>query len=252
MKKIILILLYPTIMCAQVGIGTTNPQSDLHVAGNTSTIRIESLNSVNDPTHNDGIKPSAAFVTNLGDITLKPSAINGSGPNGSTAPINFLLSLPNFIANGANNRGVIVNNNTTATTTTNFIVAVPFSSPSQALVEAKYSITSILSSTDLNVALTAFNDISTRAIKYYFSIDINNDGLDALEASKKYGLNGQYYSSHTQGILGYSYTNGHGYTIIPPGNHSLHFFVEINDGPGKFTSVGIGGQDDTLKIRIYN
>lgn len=252
MKKLILTLFFPAILSAQVGIGTANPQSDLHIAGNTSTIRIESLNAVNDPANNDGIKPSAAFVTNLGDITLNPSAINGSGPNGSIAPINFLLTLPNFIANGMSNRGVIVNNDTSVTNSTHFVVAVPFSSPSEALVEAKYSITSILSSTDLNVALTPFNDISTRAIKYYFSIDINNDGLDALESSKKYGLNGQFYSSHTQGILGYSFTNGHGYTTIPAGNHSLHFFVEVNDGVSKYTSVGIGGHDDTLKIRVYN
>jgi hypothetical protein len=252
MKKLLLILLFPTVLCAQVGIGTANPLSDLHVAGNTSTIRIESLNAVNDPTHNDGIKPSPAYVTALGDVTLNPSNVNGIGPGGSLEPINFLITLPDFVPDGPLSRGVIINNTTTETTKTGLIIVVPFSSPQAALIEAKYSLTTILSSTDLNTALTYFNDMSTRSVKYYFSIDINNDGLDAIESSKRYGLNGQYYSSHTQGILGYSFTNGHGYTNIPPGNHSLHFFVEVMDGEGKYTSVGIGGKTDTLKIRIYN
>lgn len=252
MKKFILTLLFPTILTAQVGIGTSNPTADLHVAGNTSTIRIEKLNAVNEPTYNDGVKPSPAFVTALGDVTLTPSGANGTGPGGMMAPINFLMTIPNFIPDGATNRGVIINNTTLETSKTGLVRIVPFTSPQEALVEVKYSITTILSSTDLNTALTYFDDISTRAIKYYFCIDINNDGLSPAEAAKKYGLNGQYYSSHTQGILGYSFTNGHGYSTIPPGNHSLHFFAVVVDADNKYTSIGVGGQTDSLKIRIYN
>lgn len=252
MKKLLLTLLFPTILGAQVGIGTANPLSDLHVAGNTSTIRIEQLNAVNDPTNNDGIKPSPAFVTALGDVTLNPSGANGTGPGGIQSPINFLMTIPNFIPDGPTNRGSIINNTTLETSKTGLVHVITFSSPQEALVEVKYSITTILSSTDLNTALTYFDDISTRAIKYYFCIDINNDGLDASEAARKFGLNGQFYSSHTQGILGYSYTNGHGYTTIPQGNHSLHFYAVVIDADGKYTSIGVGGQADTLKIRIYN
>jgi len=67
-----------------------------------------------------------------------------------------------------------------------------------------------------------------------------------------YGLNGQSYSSLSQGILGYSHTNGHGYTTIPAGNHSLRFYAEVIDGKSKHTSVGFGGDRDFLRIRIYN
>ena len=251
MKKILLILLIPITLQAQVGIGTANPTADLHIAGKTSTVRIEKLNSTNEPILNDGIKPSPAFVNAQGDVTLTPSAANGIGPGG-TRPINFLSTIRDFIPNGPLNYGVIINNNLLETVKTGFITAVPFTSPQAGLIEAKYSITTILSMTDLNISLTGFDDICPRAIKYYFYIDINNDGLDPVELSKKYGLNGQFYSSLTQGILGYSYTNGHGYATIPPGNHSLHFYIQTTDDVSKFTSVGIGGQADTLKIRIYN
>ncbi|WP_313806148.1 hypothetical protein [Flavobacterium sp.] len=251
MKKFIL-LVFPFLLNAQVGIGTANPAADLHVAGNTSTIRIQSLDAVNSPVHNDGVKPSHAYVTNTGDITITPSAANGSGPGGTIAPLNFLLSQNNFIPDGATNKGVIINNPTTTTRTSGQLAKIDFSSPSSALIEVKYSISALLSRTDLNISQTAFNDISARVYKIYFCIDINNNGLSASELSKKYGLNAQSYSSDDQGILGYAYTNGHGYSTIPAGNHALYFFAETIDGVSKYTSVGFGGVQDLLKIRIYN
>jgi len=47
MKKALLtLLLLPLVTYAQVGIGTTSPQEQLHVAGTGSTVRIEGLSSV--------------------------------------------------------------------------------------------------------------------------------------------------------------------------------------------------------------
>ena len=70
MRKIINILivsLIATTTFAQVGIGTTNPQEDLHISGTTSSIRIESLNSTNN-VFNDGIKLAPAYVDGNADI----------------------------------------------------------------------------------------------------------------------------------------------------------------------------------------
>ncbi|ESU29909.1 hypothetical protein FLJC2902T_03890 [Flavobacterium limnosediminis JC2902] len=251
MKKIIL-LLFPLWMNAQIGIGTANPLADLHVGGNTSTIRIESLNAVNSPMYNNGIKPAHAFVNDSGDVTINPSVLNGTGPGGIIAPINFLLTNNNFIPDGASNRGQILNNITSATSSAGLITTVDFSSAGTALIEVKYSISVLLSKTDLNISETAFNDVSARTYKIYFCIDINDDGLSAIELSKKYGLNAQSYASDDQGILGYAYTNGHGYSTIPAGNHSLHFFAETTDGANKHTSIGFGGMQDLLRVRIYN
>lgn len=252
MKLLLLLAFIPAVMYSQVGIGTANPLADLHVAGNTSTIRIESLDAVNSPAYNDGIKPSHAFVTALGDVTLNPSVNNGLAPGGQIAPINFLLQVQNFIANGPSNFGTIINNSAAVTNAVALIKTIDFTAPGTALVEVKYTISAITSSTDLNVAATPFNDISARVFKIYFCIDINNDGLDATELSRRYGLNAQSYASHNQGILGYSFTNGHGYTIVPSGNHAIHFFTEIIDGPNKLTSIGFGGAEDSLKVRVYN
>lgn len=251
MKKLIF-LFFPFWLNAQIGIGTAKPLADLHVAGNNATIRIESLNTVNSPIYNDGVKPAKAYVTNLGDITINPSTNNGTGPGGIIMPINFLLSQNNFIADGATNKGVVINNDTGTTRASAQLAKVDFSSPGAALIEVKYSITAILSKTDLNSSLTPFNDISAKVYKIYFCIDIDNNGLNASELSKKYGMNAQSYTSDDQGILGYAYTNGHGYSSIPPGNHALYFFAETIDGASKYTSVGFGGAQDLLRIRIYN
>ena len=52
---------------AQVGIGTTQPQQDLHIAGDTSTIRIESLNATNIP-FNNGIDLAPVSIDGFGNL----------------------------------------------------------------------------------------------------------------------------------------------------------------------------------------
>ena len=56
MKKLILFLsiIYHISANSQVGIGTINPERDLHIAGANSTIRIDGLNEANN-VNNDGI-----------------------------------------------------------------------------------------------------------------------------------------------------------------------------------------------------
>ena len=72
MLKFCLAAVFLTCFCgfSQVGIGTNEPQKDLHIAGQYSTIRIEKLNSVNSPQYNDGIKPAPAFVDGNGNLSI--------------------------------------------------------------------------------------------------------------------------------------------------------------------------------------
>lgn len=68
----LIIALISTNTSAQVGIGTTTPQQDLHVAGATSTIRVEGLSSVNNA-NNNGIDNPVLKVNLNGDLILEPS-----------------------------------------------------------------------------------------------------------------------------------------------------------------------------------
>lgn len=254
MKKTLLLLLAPLFSYAQVGIGTANPLSDLHIAGTTSTIRLESNNSVNKSALNDGVKLAPAYVNADGDVTLSPSGYVAGGPPNSIAPLNFLLSFDNFIPDGPQFNGVVINSDVVPTLVSSLLITVPFTSPQSALIEVKYGITVVISATDLAVPPygTTFTDMSCRTFRVYFCIDLNNDGLDPTELSKRYGVKGQAYASKNQGSLGYPYMNSQGYANIPAGNHSLKFFGEVEDAAGKYTSVGFGGAQDFLKLRIYN
>jgi len=255
MKKLIyfIFVLFLNTSFAQLGIGTVNPQQDLHVAGTTSTIRIESQNSINEPLLNDGAELAPIFVTPDGDLTVYPPGYNG-GNLGDSEPLNFLISFENFIPNGPYGDGTVVENSELITDSTpHQLVSVPFSSPQTALIEVRYVLTLDLSDEFLpQPAASPFNDISARTIHTYFYIDLNNDGLDAIELSKVYGLHGEAYSSYSQGSVGYAFIHGVGYGGIPAGNHALVFFGETKDGTNRKTYVGFGGSSDNLKIRIYN
>jgi hypothetical protein len=255
MKKTILYIaiLVGNYSFSQVGIGTDNPQKDLHIAGPSSTIRIESLNSTNEPVLNIPPKLAPVYVTANGDLTLNPPGFNIGDVIGSNEPLNFLISIPNFVPNGPFGDGTVVANDNTVTTATSQIVSVPFSSPQEALVEVRYAMTIDLSDMFLPAAAAStFSDVSARTVRCYFNIDINNDGLDATELSKKYGLHGEAYTSFLQGSVGYAFIHGVGFGNIPPGNHALVFFGETTDGTNLPTYVGFGGSSDYLKIRIYN
>lgn len=266
MKKIFYLLLvvynFAVSQTEKVGIGTANPQKQLHIAGATSTIRIEKLNSVNSPAYNKGgTSLTPVFVDKDGELTLSPPGFDGTN-SGNLAPLNFLITLtdstiPSFIPDGASSNGVVINNSLLETAKTQQIITIPFNSPQSSTIEVKYGITALLSDEDLSAPLPpskdwVFNDESARSIQIYYCIDLNSDGLDATELSKKYGFVGQSYASTPQGLLGTPYMNGAGYSEIPAGNHSLVFFGLITDGSNKFTSVGFGNAQDYLKIRIYN
>lgn len=255
MKKLIYLIsiLFFNIALAQVGVGTTNPQQDLHVAGATSTIRIESQNSINEPILNSGTELAPIFVTREGDLTIYPPGYTTGDPVGALEPLNFLISFDNFIPNGPFGDGTVVQNSELITFAKEQIVSVPFSSPQNALIEVRYVMTIDLSDEILPApAASTFQDISARTIHTYFYIDLNNDGLDAAELSKVYGLHGEAYTSFSQGSVGYAFIHGVGYGGIPAGNHALVFFGETNDGNNRKTYVGFGGSSDNLKIRIYN
>lgn len=177
MKEItyFIIGLFFNISAAQVGIGTTNPQQELHVAGNTSTIRIESLNTINEPVLNTGVKLAPTFVTPNGDITLDPS---GYGTGTDPEPLNFLIDIPDFVPNGLYGDGTVVANDATTTTAVAQIASVPFNCPQSALFEARYVMTVDLSDQVLPApAASTFNDVSARTIRCYFYVDLNSDGF---------------------------------------------------------------------------
>lgn len=66
----IILLITPIYTSAQVGIGTTNPQQELHLAGAGNTIRIDGMNMPNNPAKHNGTDTVPVHVTSDGDLVL--------------------------------------------------------------------------------------------------------------------------------------------------------------------------------------
>lgn len=238
----------------QVGIGTTNPQQELHVGGNNSTIRIESLNAINSPTLNDGVKLAPAFVDGDGNVS-----IYGAGGLG-IEPLNFLIQVPNFIADDPyghpipfNETGIVINSTEVQSENVGEIGNVVLTTPREALIEVKYGVTIYIRGSNMQLAPPWSEPTPGEAVQIgiYFCVDINDDGLSAEELDKKYGIKGLYYESNFGGIAGHPYMNGQGYMELPKGTHRIYFYGGIKDHTTSYTSVGFGGAEDYLKIRVF-
>jgi hypothetical protein len=262
MKKyyLLFILLCSLFTFGQVGIATTNPQESLHIGGNTSTIRVEGLDEVNDLLNLGPTKLTPVFVDNQGNFTLvKPGYT--SGDTGYVLPLNFLKYDTNFVPNNPlglpapfDKYGVVINSDLTNESETAVIEKVTITVPTNSMIEVKYALSLYFSSTDLSTPpySSVIMDKNTRVIQTYFCIDINSDGLSAAEESLKYGVKGQYYASDKGGTKGYPYMNSQGYADLPTGNHTIYFYGVVNDGPNIYTSIGFGGANEYLKIRLFN
>ena len=77
-------------LMAQVGIGTTNPQKELHISGNNSTIRVDGLNQTNNP-NNSGTASTPLGVNSDGDlIVLKKTSLIVDNRTPFTIPVSVI------------------------------------------------------------------------------------------------------------------------------------------------------------------
>lgn len=215
----------------QVGIGTSNPEAALHIAGENSTIRIEGLSEANDPL-NDGLRLMPTYVDKNGEITLSPS---GAG----TSSIHLID------ASYAFEKTVVANNNNVPRTITH-IYSYDITLTSEVFIEVKYSLSFNIFSTYNPVNQTGVRifDGKSRQVKTYFTIDAN---------PTLYGqISQNYYNVSTGGGPGTFYNNGFAYIALQPGTYTLNFFVDIAGHDNNTTAVVLGGDESLLRIRFYN
>ena len=247
-----LLLVVSPILWGQVGIGITDPQADLHIGGDSSTIRIEAMNSTNSP-YNNGTDLAPVFIDGTGTISLG----NGN-PYGDTPPFDFLQTSNNFIPDDpyglGYGTGTVINNDDLGTTySEGQLTSITVNMTQDSIIEVKYGITLLVSGYDLTTGLLTYPTYGEAfSMGTFFVIDIDSDGLSPSELSKRYGHNALSYDTDYGGIIGYAYLNGQGYLTLPEGIHEMYFYGTVEDHSSSYTSVGFGGVTDFLKIRIYN
>ena len=200
---------------AQVGIGTTNPQQKLHIASPTGTLRVESLNSVNNPYNGGGTINYPLYVDETGDFSLVFTPIINSEDldafNDAILP-NSSVSLSTNDADGINS---------TVIDTRDITVYRP------SILELKYSISYDVYLDALNTKIT---DGLARRIETYITV---------IGQTRKYGPTSKVYtSSSVNSVAGTFYNSCTTYITLPTAGT---FTIEFNGAVSSDINSGNGG-----------
>lgn len=214
-------LIIPFLGFTQVGIGTANPLRDLHIAGPSSTIRIDGLNATNN-IDNKNPEDSKVYINSSGDLILKPLTPN--------LPINLVgISIPEFTVELATGT-----TDFTTATPTNTIKTGNFNLSSTGLVKIIFSVevNKIYTSGNNPTATTISSDARSKVISSVMKIDGNDvsrasifyTNETATGNNNKIVLTGVAYINLTSGFHQYDLLGGINvgtYTAIPAGSAGL-------------------------------
>jgi len=223
---------------SQVGIGTTDPQQDLHIAGSSSSIRIDGLNQTNNA-NNYGTRPVPVHANADGDL-IAP---------GLPASAEIIHNGENFITStnywertgslGETWSGEIYR-------TSSFTLTQP------ALISIHYSLGMSVRQWGTNLVV---RDGKPKILSSWLEL---GDGTTA-DPAKRYGSSSQTYTCSAPGghvIDGFLYNTASDAILLPAGTYSFHMYFIMsnhNGAPGGLASdayrVILGSTpDEYLKV----
>ncbi len=226
------------ILFSQVGINTTNPEKELHIAGPTSTLRIEGLNALNN-TSNTGISTVQIHVNADGDMVL-PSDKTG---------VEVLINSADTISNSSS-----INIATGANGEENFaqLYSVSFTLTQPAVVRIYYAMSyEVLAVTGID----RVEDGKSKLIRNYMYL---GDGVSP-NFGATYGNKASTYANISfpgeEVVRGPFYNTALEIVSLPTGTHSIHIYgsVYASDGVTSLNtsdafSASFGGEIDALKV----
>lgn len=194
-----------------VGIGTTNPQQKLHIASSTGTLRVESLNSANNPYNGGGTINYPLYVNDKGDFTLifKP-IINTEDLDAFNDAIlpNSTVSLSTNDADGINS---------TIIDSREITVFRP------SILELKYNLSYNVYLNNLSEKIT--DGLARRIETYVTVVGLIDPDPDISDGIRKYGPTSKVYtSSSTNSVAGTFYNSCTTYISLPAaGTYTIEF-----------------------------
>lgn len=261
MKKIhYLLLILPSALFSQIGIKTTTPQEEVHIAGSTSTIRVEGLNATNNSANLGVGNSTKVFVDGEGDLVLGAATNN----------IEVLFNPFNYLADPQNTGGIDANVvNQTGTGSGYTTAGWPrqsgpgldtFTLTRNAIVEINYSISWEVEKSGIPV-----DDQHARVVQTLMYLRqggpsgaiVTND-LDGVPLTIGFalGLNGQFYTcGSTAGANRHGFNTGTDYVKLGPGTYCPMFAAQLavgnTGGTGAVKMFLGGGQDEVQIIAHY-
>lgn len=184
----------------KIGINTNDPQTELHISGNSATVRIDELSHSNN-IFNVIQDPAPVYVNNDGDLTLQPPLIQ------TFMPINDL----NFLGNGVTvssqtGEGVftsLLDRNVTLT--------------QESLIHINYQFSIQVTMPD---GTSPIVDGASRLFRAFVSINGSPDYVAV--ATGTYTNNPEIANPGGTYASGYYYLSGNGYIQLPAGTHSIN------------------------------
>lgn len=259
---------------AQVGINTTNPQEELHIAGATANVRVDGLNSSNNSENLGAGSSTRVFVDADGDLVL------GDAPSN----IEILVDTDNYLddvedpTSLINQVGTSIGYNTAGVPTD--IPGATFTLTKNAIVEVNYSVSFSLYKTSsangriddqhARIVQTALffrqntvngpavvNDVDGVPINGGpWCIEVNSAGTICQETGGMIALNGQFYTNgdSRNGAYRYFRNTGTDYVKLGPGTYVAMFAAQLAVGNVAGTGavkMYLGSGDDDLQIIAY-
>lgn len=260
MKKIIYILVSFSFfgVSAQIGVNTNTPVEEVHIAGNSSTVRVEGLNAANNILNNGIQGNTRVFVNSSGDLVL------GAKENNLAIlfdPVDYLKSdegsNSSFTQNGTGSGYQIVGEpNAYGEGLSQFTLT------RNAILELNYAFTWRLRKNDsFQLSDGAARIVQSYIILYKWDLLGNpvgavNTDLDGNSVSLL-GLSGQYYSNrlNNNGAEQLFHNNGTDFVKLGPGIYRPLFAVQVavsnTMGVGAIKFYIGGGQDEMQVIAHY-
>lgn len=266
MRHILLLLFINFTITAQVGVGTNNPQEELHVAGATSTIRVDGLSEANNPNNLGQSSTSKVFVNEFGDLVLGRLEDN----------INLIFDSENYLRDVQNPTSLVLQTGEgdgfSQAGIPTLGLAASFTLLKPAVVEVNYSVswnvgknvtpTSRIDDFRARVIQTGMyfrkdNYLGEPILNDYFGNPINGYALcitsSCSETAGMIAVNGQIYNNNDikNGEWRNFRNSASDYVVLGPGTYTPMFAAQLEVGDTNGTGaikLYLGTEKDEVQI----
>lgn len=255
-----------TTFSQNVGINTTNPQEELHVAGNSSTIRVDGLNEINNNNNLGQQSTSKVFVNEFGDLVLGEMTDN----------VQLIFDSENYLQDVTDPTSLILQTGEgdgfSQAGIPTLGLAASFTLTAPAIVEINYSVSWTVNKNfsatkkiddyrarvvQTGVYFRLNNYLGPAVINDFFGNPINGGALcitsTCSEQAGLIAINGQIYNNKSKDEGEFkSYRNSASdYVVLGPGTYTPMFAAQLEVGDTNATGavkMYIGLDNDEMQV----